>query len=386
MALVLGLGVAAGWTAPVGAVVAVELVSPRGDQPVFGQVMVEARVTAGEPVLRLEVWLDGRKVGVLTAPPWKLTVDAGQDNAEREWKVIVYGASGAAATARVLTFPLRIDEEMNVRLQQLYVTVHRGRERALDLGQGDFRILDNGVEQKIVTFGRGELPLTAVLLLDGSESMEGERLEAARRGAQAFVSGMKALDEAMLAVFSDHLLRITPFSEDKEVLNRGLADLHAGGGTAVNDFLYMALELLEARQGRRVVVLMSDGSDVHSVLPMAEVIRKARTSQALIYWIQLTEGEKHTSFTSAWRGHAANDREFDSLEKAVDESGGRIQKIGRISELEGAFRDILEELREQYALGYYPSALKGDGSWHQVKVRTPRSGVEVRTANGYLDF
>jgi VWFA-related protein len=260
--------------------------------------------------------------------------------------------------------------------------VRDGRSN-LALEQDDFQVFDNGVPQQIVTFGRDELPLTAVLLLDTSESM-GERQEAVRRGARAFLDGMKPSDEAMLALFSDRLLRFTPFTSDKKTLDSAIVNTQASGGTAVNDFLYLSLKLLDARQGQRVVVLFSDGSDVHSVLPAADVLWKARAGQSLIYWIQL--GGKHQSFTSAWRDFKGNDREYETLENAVRESGGRTLQIDRIEDLEGAFRNILQELRQQYALGYYATTSKGDGSWHKVNVQLKGRGGRVRSREGYADY
>jgi Ca-activated chloride channel homolog len=323
---------------------------------------------------------------VVRLPPYWVVADFGDDNREREFRAIAYGAGGASATDRVVTLPVRIDEQMNVRLQQLFITVMQRGARTLALEPEDFRILDNGQEQKIVTFDKGELPITAVLLLDSSESMRGELLAAAESGARAFIGGMRPLDQAMLALFSDQLLRVTDFTADHAALEQALTGVEARGGTAVNDFLYMSLKLLEGRQGRRVVVLLSDGSDVNSVLSMTDVLRKARTSQSLIYWIQLEGGGQHKSYTSSWRGHADNDKDYKNLERAVEESGGRIQRIDRTADIEPVFRGILQELREQFAIGYYPGNLKNDGSWHSVKVHVSQAGCKVRTANGYVDF
>ncbi|HVT58691.1 MAG TPA: VWA domain-containing protein [Thermoanaerobaculia bacterium] len=364
----------------------VRIISPQADQAVFGQVVFEVNVAGADPVDRVEFMVDGTAVGVARRPPFRVTAQVGEDNVQREFRAVAYAKGGAWASAKLITLPIRIDDKMNVRLQQLYVTVLRGRDRALDLDAPNFHIFDEGQEQKIVTFGRGELPLTAVLLLDSSESMRGELLEAAERGASAFIAAMKPLDEAMVALFSDRLLRITPFVQEPEPLRQALTGIEARGGTAVNDYLYMALDLLESRQGRRVVVLLSDGSDVNSVLSMTEVLRKARHSQALIYWIQLEGGEKHHSYTTSWRGHLANDKEYKLLQEAVEESGGRIQPVNRVAEIEPVFRGVMQELREQYALGYYPSNLKGDGSWHKIKVKADDFAVKVRTTQGYLDF
>ena len=198
---------------------------------------------------------------------------------------------------------------------------------------------------------------------------------------------MKPLDEAALVMFSDRLLQLTPFSEDKQTLAQALTKTEAAGGTAVNDFLYMSLKLLEPRLGRRVVILLSDGSDVHSVVPMSDVLWKSRTGQAMIYWIQLEGGEKHHSYhLRLAQLPRRTTRSTTTLEKAVVESGGRIQRIDKTAELEGAFRSILQELREQYVIGYYPSDVRKDGRWHDVSVNVQSYGVRVRTRDGYLDF
>jgi Ca-activated chloride channel family protein len=322
-------------------------------------------------------------MGTAQKPPYKFNLDMGDDNVRREFRAVAHTTSGATASDVVVTVPVQITDELNLKLRALFVSVVHDGQKNLALGQEDFQILDNGAPQQIVTFGRDELPLTAVLLLDTSESM-GEKLEAVRRGTRAFLDGMKPSDEAMLALFSDRLLRFTPFTSDKKELDSVIASTQAAGGTAVNDFLYLSLKLLDARQGQRVVVLFSDGSDVHSVLPAADVLWKARAGQSLIYWIQL--GGKHQSFTSAWRGFKENDREYTELEKAVRESGGRVLAIDRIEELEGAFRNILQELRQQYALGYYPTNAKGDGSWHKVQVSLRGGGGRVHTREGYADY
>lgn len=371
------------------AAVSPRIVSPTPDQPIFGQVEIAVEVSANEPVSRVEIFINGVRRAVLNAPPFRTTIDVGDDNTPREFKAVVYGTSGAMASDTVATNPIRIDEQMDVNLRQLYVTVTRSGSdgRVLSLEQGDFRIFDNGKEQQVADFGKGEVPITAVLLLDTSESMQGERLDAARRGASTFLAGMRPDDEAMMLLFSDRMLRATPFTADRASLEQALAETEASGGTAVNDFLYTSLKLLDNRIGRRAIVLLSDGFDVHSVLPIDEVLWKARTSQSIIYWIQLDEDQKETSFNSAWRDHKGNDHEYQTLKKTVEESGGRILSIQRIGELDHAFASIMREMREQYVIGYYPTDAKRDGRWHEIKVNVVgRQGVKVRVREGYVDY
>lgn len=361
----------------------VRIESPTSDQPVFGDTTMAVRVLAEEPIDRVEFFLNNELKGVAKVPPYRLTIPAGDDNVQRVFRAVAHSVSGAVATASVVTAPVQIMDEMTFTLRTLFASVSRGGKRDLSLDVRDFRVLDNGAQQEIVTFGRDELPLTAVLLLDTSESMQGPRVEAVRRGAKAFIDGMKPLDEAMILRFSDRLLRTTDFTADKAALIRELGEVSAEGGTAVNDYLYLSLMALEARTGQRVVVLFSDGSDVHSVLSASDALWKARTGQAMVYWIRL-ETTKHKSFISSWRDYPANDREYEDLAKAVEESGGRIVRIERIEDLEAAFRDVLRELREQYAIGYYPSNSKSDGSWHKVELQVKGLG-RVRTREGYVD-
>lgn len=362
---------------------------PRPSEFVFGDVEVLIRAVPEEEVETVQLIVDGRDVALFDRPPFRIAVNVGQENTEHEFQVVVRGVNGETKTAAVLTPVLQIDEVVDLGLQQLYVTVSGFNGRVLNLEEQDFRIVDEGKRQEMVTFERGDIPLTAALLLDCSLSMKGERLAAALQGANEFVEEMKPLDQAMVMLFSDRLLRTTEFSEDRELLSRALTDVEAAGGTSINDHLFLALSRLEAVQGRRVVVLFSDGSDVHSVLPMEGVLQKARSSQALIYWIRLRDPAEESEvpeYTSSWRNVEANRREFKDLRQAIQESGGRIEVVDNLAELEEAFAGILAELREQYVLGYYPSQANHDGAWRNVRIRVEKHNLDVRTREGYFDY
>lgn len=373
-----------------GASIEVWIDQPYSAKFVFGDVEFEAKVESDERVAAVEFYLDGALLGELVRPPYRLMVDVGFENVEHEFRVVARTVGGETATAVMVTSALQVDDVVEVELQQLYVTVSQGNRRVLDLEREDFRITDDGERQEIVTFERGDVPITATLLLDCSLSMErGERLENALRGANVFLSGMRPLDRAKVMLFSDRLLRATEFSDQHQELSKALQDVRAAGGTAINDHLFLSLSGLELQQGRRVVVLFSDGEDVHSVLPMVEVLQKARSSQALIYWIFLREpgaGDELRSYTSPWRDVEANLEEERLLREAIHESGGRIEVVEQLEVLDDAFAGILAELREQYVLGYYPTQDRADGKWHDVKVRVGRAGVSVRTREGYLDY
>lgn len=371
----------------------VNITAPRSDAFVLGKVEVVAEVLGAAPAAEVAFYVDGRAVGVLTAAPYRLEVDLGDQNIPHRFDVVATDTKGNQATATVLTEPVPIARDFEVELQQLYVTASSGGHRILDLQPEEFVIDDNNEEQVLVTFGKGDLPFTATLLIDASASMYGDKLAHATAGAAAFVRGMQRLDQAKVLVYSHQVLNTTPFTSNHDVLITALGGAQASGGTALHDHLYAALKLLEQRQGRRVVILLSDGVDSHSVLDMDQTFQKARHSQVLIYWIRLSRqsggmapDEPGTKLRSAWRGAEEYRDQFSLLQQAVEQSGGRIIKVDRPESIESVFVQILQELREQYVLGYYPSEQKNDGSWHRVRVKVKRRGVEVRTHEGYVDL
>jgi Ca-activated chloride channel family protein len=283
---------------------------------------------------------------------------------------------------------IRVDEVIDVELQQLYVTVTRpSGDPVLDLTAADFEVLDDGEPQTLSTFARGDLALSTVVLMDASASMEGDRLRTAAEGVKAFASRVLPQDEVSLVLFSDELLMRTPFANDAATLLAPVAGVAARGGTAIHDHLYLALKDLEGRLGRRVVVLLSDGVDVESTLGMEDVRWAARRSQALLYWIRLQETTRgRIERSSAWRDRRGHEEQLRLLETAVTESGGRVEAIPGVEQVGAALQRILRELRQQYVLGYQPTRDRDDGAWHKVEVRVRGAGgYRVRTREGYTD-
>jgi Ca-activated chloride channel family protein len=366
----------------------VAIVNPGAGEPVFGDVEVRA-VVQGPPIAKVEFYLDGLRVGVAEAPPWTAVIDVGQTSVEHHIEAVAYARSGATATASVRSGVIRADDEINVSLRPLFVNVERGGRPGLDLGRGDFEIYDNGTRQPIVTFERGDIPFTAALLLDSSTSMEGGLLETALDGAKAFARSMKSLDEAKLVLFSDRVLLETPFTSAPAILTLGLGTVSAGGGTALNDSMYLALKRLEPRTGRKVLVILSDGADVESVISMSRVRELAQSGQVVLYWLRIRDAGLEDSAViptfTAWRDKEAHMREKALLRETVLESGGRILDVVQMAQVRDALAQVLQELREQYVLGYYPSVSAGSGSWHQVRVEVRRGGYEVRTHKGYVE-
>lgn len=365
---------------------------PMDGEPIFGETEIELQVSSGGfPVTQVEVFFDNVRVAVLERPPWRVLVDAGQKNIPHTIEAVVQDGIGSTGSTSRRTAVIQVDDEIDVDLQQLYVTLERAGQRVTGLDKESFTVLDDGVPQEIVSFERGEVPFTAVLLLDSSESMTGDRLRRAVDGARSFVQSMNRLDEAKVILFADQVRKETPFTSLASLLTLSLGEVEASGGTALNDALYVGLKRLEGKQGRKILVLLSDGIDVESVLPMQRVRDIVRRNQVVLYWLRLRrEGETTDGpapqYYSAWRDAEGHQKEIDQLRETVLESGGRIEPIDGVEQVKGRLDAILKELREQYVIGYYPKATNGPGSFHKLELRLNGvSGVRIRTQEGYLE-
>jgi Ca-activated chloride channel family protein len=367
----------------------IRIVQPGPGESILGETEVRVEIVPpATPVEKVEIFLDGALAGVAERAPFRVLVDAGEENREHKLEAVARTASGTQARASITTPRLQTDAEVQVELQQLFVTVHRGAQPVLDLTRDDFTVFDQEVEQPLATFGRGDAPFTAVLLVDASSSMAGGRLDKALDGARAFFAGMGALDQAKLMLFSDHVLLETPFTSIQPVLTLGLRGVTASGGTALNDALYLAAKRLETRRGRKIAVLLSDGVDVESVLSIDAAQAIARR-QVTLYWLRLrgdTDAApgKRVLINSAWRDAPGHQRELEHLRAAVLGSGGRIADLAGVEEIPATLTALLAELREQYVLGLTPRRSSGKGTWHPVRVQV-RGGLLPRTQDGYFE-
>lgn len=383
-------GTPAGVARPAGAkgpAQGLRIVAPKAGIPAFGALEVVVEPRGGAP-LRMEFWFNDAKAGELARPPWRLSIATGDENIERRFRVVAVYDGGERRAAEILLPLIQIDDELDLSLQQLYITASRDDPSSapvLDLRRQSFAVFDMGRRQQIVTYEHGDVPLTAALLIDSSLSMRGDPLRSALAGVHSFAAGMAKLDEAMLLLFSDRVMHHTPWSTDPDQLVAGLTGAEARGGTAVNDHLFLALQLLEKRQGRRVVILLSDGVDVESLLSAAQVNEIAVRSQSLIYWIRVSREPFDLLQRSAWRNTVEHSAEIRQLAATVAASGGRRIDIQRNEEAAGAFQQVLTELRQQYVLGFYPDRSRHDGAWHPIRIEVEPKGILLRTREGYYD-
>jgi hypothetical protein len=153
----------------------VSIVSPSPDELLLGMIEVEVVVISEHPIDRVELWLDGQRLMQLEVPPFRFSIDVGDELVSHRLEVVAADSSGARASAELRSLEIHAtSDSLELGLQQVYLTVSRDRgERVLDLSEDELTLLDNGVAQRIVSFGRGNIPFTAVLLIDASQTPAG---------------------------------------------------------------------------------------------------------------------------------------------------------------------------------------------------------------------
>jgi len=270
-----------------------------------------------------------------------------------------------------------------VEIINLNVSVTDARNRYItDLDVGDFAIFEDGVKQDITLFTHENLPISLVLMLDTSASMEA-KIETAQQAAVKFVGTLKDTDRAQIVQFNDRATVLQDFTTDKVELENAIRRTETSGPTALHNALYIALKDLEKQKDvgelrRRAVVLLTDGEDTSSLVTDDQVLELARQTEINIYAISLrpnrVQARDRLSFSQA--AHL-----LTSLSR---ETGGRVYFPNSMSELDAVYERIAEELRTQYSIGYQSANRRRDGRWRRIVVRTPtRDDLQIRHKLGY---
>ena len=240
----------------------VRFVVPRHLSTVMGPATLELdlSVPRGSKVERVEVYVDRKLLTTLTRPPWRAQWDAGDAVRGHQLEALLFLTDGSEIRGAVRTSPLRINQIEGVGLVNLYALVRDKRGNYVsDLRQRDFRILESGRPQMIRQFTTERKPLRVGIVLDTSLTMEGRKLSKAKNAALDFLDVLQPQDEGMVITFNDTVDVAQETTSDKGLLSGAIQAAHASGGTALFDGVWRAARSLQGFDGRRVLVLLSDG-------------------------------------------------------------------------------------------------------------------------------
>ena len=269
-----------------------------------------------------------------------------------------------------------------VDVVSLNVTVTDPQHRYItDLDEPDFTVLEDGVRQDLLYFGKSNLPIALSLLIDTSASME-ERLLVAQNAAVGFAQRIREQDLAQVVDFDSRVEIVQKFTNDKAALESAIRATAAGGSTSLYNAIYIALResnKVRTRSSedvrREAIVVLSDGEDTTSLVSFEEVMELAKRSETTIYTIGLQP--RDATFQKGFR-----EAEF-VLRQLAQETGGRAFFGQKAEELSGVYGQIADELSSQYSVGYASKNAKRDGAWRRIAVQVSRSNVTTRTRRGY---
>lgn len=284
-------------------------------------------------------------------------------------------AADAQSDKPVTTF------KVQVKLVNVFATVvdQHGAPVA-NLKKDDFQLFENGRPQQIANFERESgLPLSIVVAVDTSLSTRKDirlELDSARRFVHSILRPQDAL---ALYQFSENVDELVPFTANLQRIDHGIGRAHVGAATALYDAIYLAGHALLNRQGRKVLVVITDGGDTASKIEFADAVRAAQEAEAIVYSIIDVPIE-----ASAGRNTGGE----HALIELSRETGGNYFYASSTADLDAAFRQISDELRTQYMLSYYPSEKLTDSDYRRIEVKIKPAAdngqaLSVRHRTGY---
>jgi Ca-activated chloride channel family protein len=263
----------------------------------------------------------------------------------------------------------------SVRTVPIYATVVDGDGRLVPgLERGDFSILDNGKPAEVSLFSNDSQPFSAVVMLDTSASMTAN-LKLLNRAAEQFLLRLLPVDRAQVGAFNDKIQLSGTFTNNRDELIGALNDLYFGNPTRLNDGIAAGLDALQGLDGRRVVLVFTDGEDTASRVGFKTVQERARDEEVMVYSIGLES--EYFNGQRVVRSKPSRD-----LRKISDETGGGYFELIKTADLAPTFTRVAQELRSQYLIGFAPATL--DNKVHKLEVKVNRPGMTVRARRSYL--
>jgi Ca-activated chloride channel family protein len=254
-------------------------------------------------------------------------------------------------------------------------TVLDGQGRLVpNLDQDQFTILDNGKPQDITFFQNETQPFTVVVMLDYSASMTSS-LDLLRAASEQFLLRMLPQDKGQVGAFSDRIEFSGEFTNDRDDLISALRDLQYGNPTRLWDAVDQSIDMLKPVEGRKVVLVFTDGDDTYSKTGFGSVLDHAKQNEVMVYAI----GLQSQYFNGQRMVRSQPDR---SLRKIAEETGGGYFELKKTDELSPTFTRVAQELHSLYTIGFSPAAL--DGKEHKLELRMKQAGQVARARKTYI--
>jgi len=292
--------------------------------------------------------------------PGSLSADDADTRSEATVAITPRARPGRAPDALI---PRSIRADVKVVL--IPVTVNDLFDRPVaGLSKDDFHVFEDNVEQKIVYLSLEDAPASVGLIFDASGSMR-NKIETSVAAVEQFFRTALPGDEFLLVRFSDKPVLLTGFTDDVNQISGWLHSTQPRGWTALHDAIYLGIQKMKrAKNGRRALLVLSDGGDNNSRYSASELRTLVREADVRIYSIGLLQGSR-------------------LLERISMETGGRMIRVHKLDELPDAVEKLSRDLRGQYLLGYYSSNVQNDGRYRKVQVQLNQPEAHASWRHGY---
>lgn len=293
---------------------------------------------------------------------------------------LLQGLSTAAALAVAGSIALLAQQapatfRSGTQIVSLFVTVADAQKRLVpDLTESAFTIFDNEKSQPITYFDSSIHPITVIVMLDTSGSMTGS-IKLLKLAAEEFILRLLPQDNARVGAFNDKIQFSSHFTNNQDALIGDVKDLDYGNGTRLWDAMGASLDELKGVEGRRVILVFTDGDDTESRMNLGTVIDRARADEVMVYAIGL-----ESNYFNGER--MVKSRPDSGLRKVADETGGGYFELQKTADLSPTFRRVATELHSQYVIGFTPTQL--DNKVHKLTVKMTQAGWTPRARRSYL--
>jgi Ca-activated chloride channel family protein len=268
----------------------------------------------------------------------------------------------------------------NVDLVNVFVSAWNKDTKSFvtNLAKEDFAVYEDGKKQEITNFAReANLPLTIALLVDTSQSVAPKLKFEQDAATNFFYTVLKEVDRAMIIEFDSAVSLVQDLTNDPNKLAKQIRSMQAAGNTALYDAIVKTCdEKLIREAGRKAILILSDGEDSASNETLERAREMAINAEATIFSISINRG--------GFFGVGGDTRNGDRvLTQLADVTGGKALFPFQVEELDAAFREISQELRSQYNIGYFSSNPLRDGGYRKIEVRVAEKNLKLNFRKGY---
>jgi VWFA-related protein len=353
---------------------AIRITNPLRDDFRFGRAEISAEVTAADPSLieKVEFYADDKLIFIDTEPPYQCLFDFGTEPHSWVLRAVATHREKVTVSDTVILRRVVLNYSVTVNRVIVYATARqKGGDHAIatDVKKEDLLLEEDGTKQTILDFYIEQRPVSLAMILDSSTSMQ-PSMKTVHAAASRFVDTLGADDKAMVIDFDEKVYLLQDLTSNKDLLRQAITSTNALGNTALYDALYASYRKLRGVEGRKAIILLTDGEDTASKFSFRRVLDQAKISEIIIYPIGL--------------GTSVMDVELRRILKTLaEETGGHAYFPDKVEDLEGVYGEIARELKNQYYITYEPANDNWDGRWRKLRLQAPGRDLDLRTRSGY---